>query len=393
MRRLLPVLTAAAFAAACSAIPVAAPPTPAQIESGLLSAADPSRRMTLAKRMRHHKVSGVSIAVIDMGRLAWVRGYGSTEAGGEPVTTATLFQAASISKPVMSVAALKLVEQGRLTLDDDVNRSLVAWQVPENAFTAQRKVTLRGLLSHSAGIGVPGFQGYAAGLPLPAIREVLDGTPPANSLPVRVVAEPGSAWRYSGGGSMIAQQLLTDTANQSFAALMHDTVLAPLGMADSLFIQPLPASEIPRAARGHYASGIKLTGGWHSYPELAAAGLWTTPGDLAHLVIELNKAAMGEAGSVLTPGMAREMLTPQRGRWGLGVALDGSGAALCYSHEGGNAGYRAFLVGCPGTGQGAVIMTNSDAGDNLYSEIVRGIAVAYGWPQFQRGHIAESTGE
>jgi CubicO group peptidase (beta-lactamase class C family) len=347
--------------------------------------------MTLAERMLHHKVPGVSIAVIDMGRLAWMRGYGSTEAGGQPVTTTTLFQAASISKAVMSVGALRLVEQGRFTLDDDVNRSLLAWQVPENAFTAQRKVTLRGLLSHSAGTGVPGFQGYAAGLPLPAIRQVLDGALPANSLPVRVESEPGTAWRYSGGGSTIAQQLLTDIAGQSFASLMHDTVLAPLGMDDSLFIQPLPANAAIRAARGHQASGAKIAGNWHTYPELAAAGLWTTPGDLARLVIDVNNAFIGQAGTLLTPGMARAMLTPQRGRWGLGVALDGGGASLCYSHEGGNAGYRAFLVGCPGTGQGAVIMTNGDAGDNLYSEIVRGIAVAYGWPQFLRGPIAEST--
>jgi CubicO group peptidase (beta-lactamase class C family) len=291
----------------------------------------------------------------------------------------------------MSVAALRLVDQGRLGLDDDVKRSLGSWRIPDNPCTAKRKVTLRGLLSHSAGTGVPGFQGYAEGLPLPTARQVLDGLPPANSLRVRVESEPGSAWRYSGGGSMIAQQLLTDITGASFASLMHDMVLAPLGMHHSGFIQPLPAGLIPHAARGHYASGDGVAGGWHNYPELAAAGLWTTPGDLALLVIDLNQAAMGQPGTLLTPGMAREMLTPQHDRWGLGLALNGSGTSLCYSHEGGNVGYRAFIVGCPGTGQGAVVMTNSDAGDNLYSEIVRGIAVAYGWPQFQHGRIAESV--
>jgi CubicO group peptidase (beta-lactamase class C family) len=391
MRRILLVLAAVTLVAACNTMPAAVPlPAPAQIETGLLSAANPPHRMTLAGRMRHHKVPGVSIAVIDMGRLAWVRAYGDTQAGGVPVTTATLFQAASISKLVVSAAALRLVEQRRLGLDDDVNRSLGAWQVPDNPYTAKRKVTLRGLLSHGAGTGVPGFQGYAQGLPLPTTKQVLDGLPPANSLRVRVESEPGSAWRYSGGGFMIVQQLLTDITGKPFASLMHETVLAPLGMDESDFIQPVPAGLIPHAARGHYASGDTVVGGWHNYPELAAAGLWTTPGDLALLVIDLNRAAMGQTGALLTPGTAREMLTPQHGGWGLGPALRGTGTSLCYSHEGGNVGYRAFIVGCPGTGQGVVVMTNGDAGDNLYSEIVRGIAAAYGWPQFQHGRIAES---
>ncbi|MBC7790304.1 MAG: beta-lactamase family protein, partial [Anaerolineae bacterium] len=153
-------------------------------------------RMRLDDRMRQLKVPGVSIAVVDSFRIAWARGYGVLEAGrASPVTTETLFQAASISKPVAALAALRLAQEGKLALDEDVNHRLTSWKVPENAFTAGKPVTLRRLLSHSAGLTVHGFMGYVANTPVPTVQQVLDGQSPANSAAIRVDTLPGALWR------------------------------------------------------------------------------------------------------------------------------------------------------------------------------------------------------
>lgn len=331
--------------------------------------------------MKHYRVPGVSIAVIQDGRVEWARGYGVTEAGGsQPVDTATLFQAASISKPIAAIAALRLVEQGRLALDEDINTRLVSWQVPENEYTREEKVTLRRILSHTAGVTVSGFRGYAQGEPVPTLRQVLAGTPPANSSEVRVGAVPGSAQRYSGGGYSVAQLLMSDVSGRSFADLMRELVLQPSRMVHSTFSQPLPAALASRAATGHGRDGAPMAGQWHVYPEQAAAGLWSTPSDLARLAIDVQRSAAGREGGVLSTSMTRQMVARHGGPYGLGFNVVGEGNGRIFRHSGSNMGFRAQLVAYTATGQGAVVMTNSDAGAELADEIMRSIAVTYGWP-------------
>jgi CubicO group peptidase (beta-lactamase class C family) len=359
-----------------------------RVESGLLPAVviagDSNPGMSLAGRMRHYHVPGVSIAVIDGGAIAWAHGYGVIEAGKPaPVDTGTLFQAASISKPVAAMATLRLVQDGVLALDENVNRYLVSWKVPENAYTAQRPVTLRGILSHSAGLTVHGFAGYAANEAVPTLVQVLDGASPANSAPIRVDTIPGSLWRYSGGGFEVMQQMLQDVTGQPFPKMMHDSVLAPVGMMQSTYEQPLPSSLASRGAVAHRADGKPIPGRWHTYPEMAAAGLWTTPSDLARFAIEIQRALHGASRHVLDQSMVRQMLTRQKDSWGLGIGLDGEGAAARFSHGGANEGYRAMLIAFDSGGRGAVVMTNSDAGGPLTAEIIRGIARVYGWPAMQ----------
>jgi CubicO group peptidase (beta-lactamase class C family) len=337
----------------------------------------------LEQRMRTLGVPAVSVAVLDGGRLAWARAWGVRERGGAPVDTATLFQAASISKPVAGLAALRLVEQGRLDLDEDVNAKLHSWRVPENGFTAREKVTLRRLLSHSAGLTVHGFRGYATGEPVPSPVQVLDGAPPANSAPVRVDIEPGSTWRYSGGGTTVVQLLLEDVTGRPFETLAAESVLRPAGMARSTYAQPLPAGLHANAAVGHRADGTPVTGRWHTYPEQAAAGLWTTPSDLARLALEVQRAFGGEPGRIIAPATAREMLTVQSGSYGIGFGIDGEGDALRFTHGGANEGFRASFVAFAHGGRGAVIMTNGDNGSTLAAELLRAIAVEYGWPAYR----------
>ena len=358
-----------------------------RVESGLLPAfviaGRPLPAKPLAQRMTDLKTPGVSVAVINNGAVEWAKGYGVTETGtSTPVTTHTLFQAASISKSIAALGALRLVEQGKLVLDEDVNAKLTSWKVPENDFTTTEKVTLRRLLSHSAGLTVHGFRGYAADAPVPTLVQVLDGAKPANSGAVRVDVVPGKIWRYSGGGYAVAQQLMMDVAGRPFPDLMAELVLKPVGMDDSTFEQPLPEARRGAAAGGHTSDGKLLPGRYHTHPEMAAAGLWTTPTDLAKFLLEIEKARRG-ASSVLSQARALEMTTAQKPGYGLGLSIDGFGKMASFGHGGSNEGFKCQMTVFFEGGRGAVIMTNSDQGGFLAGEILRAVAREYDWPSFK----------
>jgi len=358
-----------------------------RVENGLLPPfvikGQPSTQMKLADRMKFYTTPGISIAVIDHGHIEWARGYGVRETGGgEAVTPETLFQAASISKPVAAVGALRLVQQGKLDLDEDVNQKMGSWKVPENEFTSEKKVTLRGLLSHSAGLTVHGFAGYASDVPVPTLVQVLDGIKPANSKPIRVDVPPGTKNRYAGGGYVVLQKLLLNVTGKQFPRFMSATVLKRIGMSRSTYEQPLPKKRWPHAAVGYRSNGEKVKGNWHTYPEMAAAGLWTTPTDLARFAVEIQRSLSGKSNRVLSREMTIKMLTPQVGGSGLGFGLPGKGASARFSHGGANEGYRCVLVAYKDTGQGAVVMTNSDRGSSLADEVLRSIAREYGWVDY-----------
>jgi CubicO group peptidase (beta-lactamase class C family) len=342
----------------------------------------PERTTELAARMKALQVPGASVAVIHDGKLEWARGFGVTRLGGPPVTADTLFQAGSISKPVFTAAVMSLVQGGKLDLDADVTHYLQSWKLPESDLSRDKKVTLRELLSHSAGINVHGFPGYAAGSPLPTVVEVLDGAAPANSEPVRVVAIPGKDRSYSGGGFIIAEQVVTDVTGIALAKLMHDLVLAPYGMKQSTYEQPLPRELLSQVALPYRENGTPVPGGPHIYPELAAAGLWTTPSDLARYAIGLQQALAGKSEHVLSAKTAHLMLTPQSGPQALGFVIGGSPMRPTFSHGGANAGYRCILIAYE-AGDGVVVMTSGDNGDELMSELVRTVAREYGWPDYQ----------
>lgn len=360
-----------------------------RIEAALLPpvviVGQPERPPTLAERMAALHVPGVSVAVVHGGKLEWARGFGVARIGGPPVDPDTLFQAGSISKPVATLAALRLVQADRLDLDADVNRWLKTWRVPSTAFTDRAPVTLRGLLSHTAGLTVHGFAGYAAGQPVPTLVQVLDGTPPANSQPIRVDEVPGTVWRYSGGGFTVLQQLLIDVTGEPFARHVQQAVLGPLDMVHSTYEEPLPAERAMSGATPYKTTGEPVEGGAHVYPEMAAAGLWTTPSDLARYIMAVQRAWSGSATELLTPATARAMLTPGLGHWGLGLAIEASGPNPCFSHDGVDEGFVAVMAACVGGDQdGAVIMTNGAGGSGLTGALLRAIAEEYRWPAYRR---------
>ena len=383
-RAAIAVLTLLAAAATLSA-QNAADERVRRIENGLLPPVlikgQPLRTLKLDERMRELNVPGVSVAVFENGRIEWTRGWGVADvATGRRVDAETRFQAASISKPVAAVAALALVSRGQLSLDKDINTYLTSWKLPDNEFTARQKVTLTHLLSHTGGVTVSGFRGYAGGEGVPTLLQLLEGTKPANSAPVRVDIPVGTRWRYAGGGYAIAQLAIEDVTKKPFADVLRELVLEPAGMSHSTFAQPLPADLRDKAASGYRTGGDPVPGGWHTYPELAAAGLWTTPADLARFAIALQQAAAGTSKRPLLPReMATRMLRPVMDDYGLGVGSTGSGSDAQFTHSGGNAGFRCLLVAFKDIASGVVVMTNGDRGTTIAPEIVRAVAREYRW--------------
>lgn len=338
---------------------------------------------TLQERMKHYGVPGLTITVIDQNGLAWTRVYGLADReAGLPAKPDTLFQAASVSKAVSAFGAMTMVQAGRLTLNKPVNEQLKSWRIPENDLTRQVPVTLEHLLNHTGGLTVHGFGGYASGVEMPTVLAVLDGKPPANSVAVRVAQLPGKAFRYSGGGYTVAQLLMSEADVRPFAELMQQRVLGPLGMADSTFAQPLPPAQLARAAAGVLPDGRDVPGKRHRYPELAAAGLWTTSQDLARFALGVQQA-LGGRSKLVSPALARDMLTARAGgSYGLGFGLPKVDGEAYFAHGGWNEGFCASVMAHQSAGQGAAIMINANQ-PALMDELRRAVAHEYGWPGFK----------
>lgn len=341
----------------------------------------------ILERMKFYDIPGVSVAVFYDNRIVWAKGYGVMDTGtNTPVTAETLFLAGSISKPVSVMGALRLVQEGKLALDENINSFLRTWKVPENTFTTRQPVTLRRIVSHTAGLTVNGFRGYAAGEDVPDIVQILNGQPPANSAAVVVDIEPGSRWRYSGGGLTVMQLAMMDVQKKPFPEVMLDLVLAPIGMTDSSYEQTLPPERLKLAASGHNGGGTVIQGRRYCYPEMAAAGLWTTPTDLARFAIEVGRSAHGESNRVLGKELARLMVNPQimvqapDDFMALGFFLENRGSEVYFTHGGTDEGFVSSLYANRERGYGVVIMTNCDnRAGALINEITRSVAWEYGW--------------
>ena len=340
----------------------------------------PVEEYDLVERMARYQVPGCAIAAIADGEVSWASGYGLTREGGQPVAATTLFQAASISKAVAAVGVLALVEWGALDLDEPVGRRLRSWQLPDSEHTDGAPVTVRHLLSHTAGTTVPGFPGYPAGAPLPTPADVLSGRPPANTPAVESFARPGALTQYSGGGTTIVQQLVVDVTGRAFDELMADLVLRPFGMVDSAYDQPLAAERRSRAAIGHDTSGRPVAGDHHVYPELQAAGLWTTAVDLACWLLGVQAILRGDRSGPISRAMANEMVTPVgAGPFGLGPELGGEGEQRRFGHSGANEGFRSQMDALVERPVGGVVLTNAEGGTTLCAEVRRAFAAAYDW--------------
>jgi len=359
------------------------------IESGLLTTptyrlGQPKPQATLAERMAHYQVPGVSVAVINENRIEWAKGYGVANANSAtPVTPETRFYAASISKPITALAVLTLVAEGLLDLDEDVNQKLISWQVPKNEFTRAEKVTVRRLLSHSAGMTAGFYRGYGVDEAMPTLPQLLRGEPPSNSGPVHVQFVPGSKTEYSGAGYWVLQQLMADVTGQPFPDLLRQTVFDKVGMSHSTFHYPLPAIHALAAASGHDGAGNPCEERCSRVPGLADGGLWSTPTDLARFLIELQLSSSGQSNRVLAQAMSTLMVTEESEQHSLGLHIFGKGDATRLSHGGSGEAFLCLMAMFPTRGQGAVVMTNGANGWDLIKELFRSIADAYAWPDYQ----------
>ena len=343
----------------------------------------PDSNWNLSDRMRDHKVHGVSIAVIHDYKLEWARGYGWADTSDKrPVTNRTLFQAASISKSLNAVGALKLVKNNKLDLGKDINTYLTSWKFPyDTSKTHNIPITVSHLLSHTAGLSVHGFPGYKWSDGLPSDDDILDGKKPANTAAIRSEFQPGIKVKYSGGGTTISKKIIMVLSGQPYEEFMAREVLQPLGMSQSFYTQPPPPGAFPNLATAYYANGHPITGKFHIYPEQAADGLWTNPTELAKYIIEMQLAYEGKSDRVLTKTLAQTMLTTTLDNAALGVFVETRGSRKYFGHGGANAGFRCQYYGSLEGGDGVIVMVNSDNGA-IVQEIINGVASVYGWPGF-----------
>lgn len=355
----------------------------AAFESGFPPAGDSAAApSTVQERMAHYGVPGLSVAAINDGELAWAKGYGVRQAGTpEPIDTETVFSVGSVSKVGAAAATLRLVDADRLDLDRDVNEYLASWQVPEHEF--DEAVTLRRILSHTAGLTVHGFRDYQPGAELPTTVQILRGSGPSQSPPVFVDIPPGSQFRYSGGGVTVEQLVIEETMDGDFPSAARELVFEPLGMTRSTYENPIPAS-FGNIAKAHDEEGAPraLPRGYEAMPEAAASGLWTTPSDYAKLVIAFIESYRGVDGSFLSRDLARDVMTEVApSSYGLGPELAGEGPARRFSHGGSNDSYKAYMRGHLETGDGVVIFTNGARGSELIGEALESVAAAEGWDE------------
>ena len=353
----------------------------------------PADHASLADRMAFWHVPGVSVAVINDGKIEWAKGYGVADLStGAAVDEHTLFHGASLSKPINAMLVLQFVQEGKLDLDTDVNQQLKSWRLPPSDLIQGRTITLRRLLSHTAGMSWAAFgKGFPASQPSPSLVDLLNGRPPATQ-PVRVEELPGKRFHYSGGAVMISQLILEETSGEPYAALAKKRVFDRLGMPESTFEQKLMPEQLKHVAPG-FKKGERVNGPERIYPAMSAAGLWSTPADYCKIILEIQHAFTGAPAKILSPGAAAVMLTPyianaknanpKPSTVGMGVFLAGQGKDRVFFHAGSHAGYSCYMIGRLEAGQGVVVMTNGEDAFDFIGEIVQTIAQEYGWSDFQ----------
>lgn len=342
----------------------------------------PVQPSTLKERLQHHKIPGVSIAFLKDGKILWTHTEGVTDfKTNQPINENTVFQAGSISKPVFATTLMLYRQKHGLNIDTDINSHLKSWQLPNHEWQQVSAVTVRRLLSHTAGTTVHGFPGYASDQKMPSLVSVLRGENPANNPAIVVDAEPGTMYRYSGGGTSVAQLVLEDVSGHKLPQLAQSLVFEPLSMDHTVYAQPLIKELASNAAVPHDNSGKPIDGGAHTYAAMAAAGLWTTPSDILRLANGVIEARAGESKNWLDQASAAEMLTPIRRRSALGFFVNDERAS--FAHGGANAGFRAYFLAHSDTRDGIALMINSNNGEALRREILNRLSEIYGWEEYR----------
>jgi CubicO group peptidase (beta-lactamase class C family) len=362
-----------------------------QLENGIRGQVkflgEPENLSSIDAKMSAYQIPAVSLAVINQGKIEWADMYQNANfAEQQNLDCSSIFQAASLSKPVTFLAALRMHAAGEIDLDKNIQHYLKDFVVPQGKQTAENPVTFRNVFSHTSGITSGGYEGYAVDLPLPSDLDILRGSEGVNSPLIEVITTPNETLAYSGGGYTLAEQALQDIYSDEFPNIMKKWILEPAGMKHSEFTQPLPASKSDQAAKGYTQSGIVLEGGWRNHPEQAAAGLWSNAVDLAAFLIEIYNAYQGES-SIFSQADIKTLLSHERDGHVYGFLLSRSGEDVSLTHYGGNAGYRTGMTISLTTGNGLVYLINSDNGGALGNELLLSASQVYNWHHFRQTNV------
>lgn len=345
------------------------------------SEADPY--LSMEEQMAANDVPGIAVAVIEDGEIAWSHAWGVVDTRTrEPLTAGTRFQAASLSKPIAGAAFVDLAEDGLIRLDADVGDYVQGWSV-----NAAPPIRPEEILSHSGGLTVSGFPGYAQGDEVPSLLQILQGQPPANTEAVVYDPKTRGKFSYSGGGFVALQSAMESVAGMSFADLVRERVFEPAGMTSSNFESPPPGAA--GYAVGHYGRDEPIDGGWHIYPEQAAAGMWTTVEDLARFA--LNITGHSTTGiDILGPAAAADYQREHIPETALGIwIMEADGHRALY-HTGGNAGFHTNFFTFDDGSHGVFVLTNNDVSTRLIYQTIRAVSRMYEWPAFHKPRVIQN---
>lgn len=342
---------------------------------------------SLTDKMVAHKIPSVSLAVIGNGAIAWTEIYQNENFQHQiNLDSVSIYQAASLSKPVTFLAALRMHAAGKIDLDKNIQDYLKEFVIPKGKQTPDNPITFRNIFSHTSGISPGGYQGYDRSFMIPSDLDILSGNSGVNSEPIEVIAAPNEMLAYSGGGYTLAELALQDIFNDEFSNIMKKWILEPAGMKNSFFTQPLSASDSFRVAKGYTQSGDLLEGGWRNHPEQAAAGLWSNSADLAKFMIELYKAYQGDP-SIFSESDIKAILSQERDGHVYGFIVNRSEDDISLTHYGGNAGYRTGMTISLTSGNGLVYLINSDNGGALGNELLLSASQVYNWQHFKQTKV------
>jgi len=363
----------------------------AQLETGIRGQVkflgEEEKLNSITNRMSVYNIPALSLAVIQQGEIAWAAVYQNESFyEGQNLDCNSIFQAASLSKPVTFMAALRMNAAGEIDLDENIQEYLKDFVLPQGKQTTENPVNLRNIFSHTSGITPGGYQGYAKDLPMPSDMDIVSGAPGVNSPAIEVVSPPDETLGYSGGGYTLAELALQDIYNDEFSNLMNKWILEPVGMEHSEFTQPLPNSKWDLVAKGHTQSGEVLDGGWRNHPEQAAAGLWSNAVDMAKFLIEIYKAYQGES-AIFSQADIESILSHQRDGHVYGFLLSRSSDDISLTHYGGNAGYRTGMTISLTSGNGLAYLSNSDNGGALGNELLLSASQVYNWQSFPQTEV------
>lgn len=340
-------------------------------------------RYTITERMKFYQIPSVSIALINNGEIEWSKAYGLADIeNNRQANVATLYQVASISKSINGWAFMKLVQENKLSSTKDIREYLKTWTFPDNDFSRNKTITIKNLLSHTAGLSTRGYIGYAQQEQIPTINQILNGENPANNEAVVPIFEPNTIYQYSGGGYTIFRKIIDDNLTKNYDRFMQALVLKPLKMSNSTFNMPLKRTA-KNFAKGYDADARPLISDYYLYPDKAAGGLWSTATDIAKFVIEVQNAYNGKK-ALLSKQLATEMLTPVLEGYAIGFGVKEIGGEKYFYHEGESFGYRSVYYGSPTSGKGVVILTNAypENAKPFMDELLNRVATTYEWSGF-----------